>query len=267
MSSLVHFVQQYEHPAGWVLEPHTHYTDELTLVAEGRGELLMDSGERIPVRAGSVLPIPARVRHGCVSPDGIVFDVINFDAAHLSSFARLVYNRMYGPGGGLTAPVLGNDQLADYRYIFRKLKQEMLSAGKHREEAVRILMESLMLLLDRASVVQEPASTAVHEAIVAVGRMIETRFREPLKVERLAAGRFLSPGYFREKFKAVYGVPPKQYLNNVRLNEAKRLLAGTAMSVTSVAREAGFTSVHQFNKVFAGHTGETPSEWRRGVRG
>ncbi|WP_373865232.1 AraC family transcriptional regulator [Paenibacillus koleovorans] len=38
---------------------------------------------------------------------------------------------------------------------------------------------------------------------------------------------------------------------------------GTSYNVTRIAMEAGFTSVHQFNTLFAAKYGDTPRAWRK----
>jgi len=64
--------------------------------------------------------------------------------------------------------------------------------------------------------------------------------------------------YMREE----YGLSPKQYQGRLRLEEAKRLLVMTDLSVTSVAYELGFSSAQHLAGQFRALTGETPSAFR-----
>lgn len=57
----------------------------------------------------------------------------------------------------------------------------------------------------------------------------------------------------------------KQYLNQIKVAEAKRLLAETNLPIGEIADQVGFGHVSNFNRVFKQYTGESPSELRAGV--
>jgi AraC-like DNA-binding protein len=54
----------------------------------------------------------------------------------------------------------------------------------------------------------------------------------------------------------------KQYLNQVKVAEAKRLLQETNLPIGEIADQAGFGHVSNFNRVFKQYTGESPSDLR-----
>ncbi|KEF43320.1 MAG: hypothetical protein ER33_00825 [Cyanobium sp. CACIAM 14] len=86
-------------------------------------------------------------------------------------------------------------------------------------------------------------------------------------VEALAAEAALSRSAFHERFTAVVGVPPMQYLTHWRLQEASRRLLETDDSVTAVALEVGYGSEAAFSRAFRRLTGSPPAQWRRQRRG
>ena len=51
-------------------------------------------------------------------------------------------------------------------------------------------------------------------------------------------------------------------INEVRLQNAKRLLRSTGMSITEIAYAVGFSDSNYFSSVFKKHTGMTPGEYR-----
>jgi len=67
-------------------------------------------------------------------------------------------------------------------------------------------------------------------------------------------------------FQARYGASPKEYLERARIDEARRLLSGTALEIISIAVELGFSSSQHFAASFRRLTGCTPSEYRRRTR-
>ncbi|UII29605.1 AraC family transcriptional regulator [Fulvivirga ulvae] len=64
-------------------------------------------------------------------------------------------------------------------------------------------------------------------------------------------------------FKKACGTTFKKYLNQVRLNEAKRLLKQTDRQIMEVAFSVGYGNVSHFNKVFKASEGCAPNEYRK----
>ncbi len=73
----------------------------------------------------------------------------------------------------------------------------------------------------------------------------------------------LTPSYFGQIFRRYIGVPPHTYLNNCRIERAKRLILNESVSCTEAADLVGFQTVHAFSKVFKRHTGKAPTDWLR----
>jgi AraC family transcriptional regulator len=93
-------------------------------------------------------------------------------------------------------------------------------------------------------------------------RFMEERFREPLKLENLAAFAGLSLYHFLRTFKRVAGITPHQFLLRRRLREAALLLRTTNLSVLETALEVGFGDLSHFNHTFRVVFGSTPTKWR-----
>jgi AraC family transcriptional regulator len=86
---------------------------------------------------------------------------------------------------------------------------------------------------------------------------------EEFNLERLAAQAGLSRFHFQRLFRAATGVSPSRYHINLRINEARRLLRETKMSVVDVALEVGYTNPSHFAQLFRRETGLSPSDYRR----
>jgi AraC-like DNA-binding protein len=85
-------------------------------------------------------------------------------------------------------------------------------------------------------------------------------------VEELAAEAALSRSAFHERFAAVLGLPPMQYLTHWRLQEASRRLLESDDPVLEVALAAGYGSEAAFSRAFRRLTGSPPAQWRRSRR-
>jgi len=86
---------------------------------------------------------------------------------------------------------------------------------------------------------------------------------QALSAKQLSAVSGLSEVYFRRLFKAAYGIPPKQYILDLRIRHAQLLLNEANQTVTEIAEACGFSSVYHFCRTFKSITGETPTEYRK----
>jgi AraC-like DNA-binding protein len=93
---------------------------------------------------------------------------------------------------------------------------------------------------------------------------INAHYAESLTVEKLAAVACLSPSRFFVSFRESVHISPMQYLRNVRLSNACKLLLSTGNSISRVAADAGFINQFHFSRVFKESTGMSPTEYRKG---
>lgn len=72
----------------------------------------------------------------------------------------------------------------------------------------------------------------------------------------------VTSGHLSVIFKSIYGVPPIQYLHQVRLDHAKYLLAHTDLPIIEIAGDIGFESLPAFYYFFKKHAATTPKTYR-----
>lgn len=92
---------------------------------------------------------------------------------------------------------------------------------------------------------------------------IQERIAEPLHRDEVAAAAHFSPAAFSRFFKARTGKTFHDFVNELRIGRACRLLAGQEMNVTEVAYASGFASVAGFNRSFRRAKRLNPTEYRR----
>lgn len=91
---------------------------------------------------------------------------------------------------------------------------------------------------------------------------ISKNFAQNITLEDVANHVHLNPAYFSTLFKQSTGSSFKEYLNMVRIEESKHLLANTDHSIIDIALAAGFEDQSYFSKVFKKYTGLTPKQYR-----
>ena len=94
---------------------------------------------------------------------------------------------------------------------------------------------------------------------------IEQHYAEDIKLADLTALVSWSPYYLLRVFHNEVGLPPHAYLENVRVREAQRLLAGKS-SIADVAYDTGFSSQSHFTTTFKRLIGVTPGQYAKEMR-
>lgn len=91
---------------------------------------------------------------------------------------------------------------------------------------------------------------------------IDREFDQPLDVEGLAAGVFLSAGHLSRSFKSAYGESPYSYLMTRRIERAMALIRRGDMSITDICYAVGFGSLGTFSTRFSELVGMSPRAYR-----
>ena len=93
--------------------------------------------------------------------------------------------------------------------------------------------------------------------------MIHSKPAHPWTVEELAGAVGLSRSALADRFTALVGQPPMQYLTRWRLQLAANLLRAGTRNVASVAADVGYDSEAAFSRAFKRELGVAPAVWRR----
>ena len=92
---------------------------------------------------------------------------------------------------------------------------------------------------------------------------IDRHYAEKLTLRQLAESSGLSPVAFSRLFKRTTQTTPIRYITEIRLNQARKLLANTGMTLADIAAETGFYDEAHFVKTFRKSRRMTPGEYRR----
>lgn len=96
---------------------------------------------------------------------------------------------------------------------------------------------------------------------------VRENFADNLTIESLAEASFLSVSALERRFKKYLKKTPKQFINEVRLEHAQRLLVETNKPISQVGDECGFPNPSYFTQQFRAFFEELPSEFRKNYRG
>ncbi len=95
---------------------------------------------------------------------------------------------------------------------------------------------------------------------------IDREYAQPLDVEALARGAYMSAGHLSREFKHAYGESPYSYLMTRRVERAMALLRRDDQSVTEICLAVGCLSLGTFSTRFTELVGMAPGAYRRRAR-
>ena len=96
---------------------------------------------------------------------------------------------------------------------------------------------------------------------------VDAHLTESFAIADAADALHLNPQYLMRVFKKEMGCPILQYITSKRIALAVRYLEETDISVTDVAFQCGFDNYSYFTRIFKRFTNETPTAYRKSVRG
>jgi transcriptional regulator GlxA family with amidase domain len=96
-----------------------------------------------------------------------------------------------------------------------------------------------------------------------LGTWMLSHLDKDLSVEALAGKACLCPRHFSRRFKVEFGTTPADFVERLRLDEARRRLSNGDNRVENVGISVGFRSAEAFRRAFQRRLGVNPSDYRR----
>lgn len=109
---------------------------------------------------------------------------------------------------------------------------------------------------------QSTASIAQSEELGPALELIHRSYYENLSVPALASTLNLSLSSFQRKFKACFGMSPKEYIRNLRVRDSCHRIRSSNESLAEIAYSCGFSDQSHFSRVFTRIMKESPSAFR-----
>ena len=112
---------------------------------------------------------------------------------------------------------------------------------------------------NQASKMQEIAHADSHlQRINRAISWLKEHYREPFRIDDLAATARMSPSALHKHFKAATSLSPLQYQKRLRLQEARRLMVSSAAGATDAGLSVGYDNPSQFSREYRRLFGEPP---------
>ncbi len=136
-----------------------------------------------------------------------------------------------------------------------------LEACRKAEESVGDLVECAGVLYDLTIALLEDSAHNM-DTVLIVKDFIQKHYREDLSRDQLAEIVYVTPNYLSKLFREKIGMNMREYVNLLRISEAKRLLLSTDENISDIASNLGYNNISYFSTVFRKISGLSPAEWR-----
>ncbi len=169
--------------------------------------------------------------------------------------------------------------------LFKKAKQGIKISSEVKEKIIDFMQtlllakggERIILLLQilntltlsknleliAANNMEHPSSEKESERMNSVFHYLIDNFYKPISLDDIAARANLSPNAFCRFFKSRTKKTFSQFLMEIRINHACKLLIDTEKSIGTICFDCGFNNASHFNRYFKQLNGTTPLEYRK----
>ena len=154
-------------------------------------------------------------------------------------------------------------RLGEAGRIFQYIQNELLNHEVGHCARVNHLIDELLIVITRQLTRQNNSGRDFPKIFMQLEQTLRQNLSHQWTVEEMAATVGMGTTLFNEKVKSYSGFSPLNYLINIRISEAIKLLKKADEAVTDIALDTGFYSSQHFSTTFKKLTGYTPSEFRK----
>lgn len=163
------------------------------------------------------------------------------------------------------APAVHDERLSALLHVLHLESTNDYAAGRLLVDGVEQALAAL--LITNYNAFRQPALSAPTALPPHAARRVQdylhTHLAQPIGMAELVQVAGLSPAHFSRLFRASFGMPPHQYLLQLRIGQAKLMLQSQNHSMLEVALLCGFANAQHFSRTFSKITGLSPSSFRR----
>jgi len=233
----------------WTLhnKEHTFYPGDVALALPGQ-EFGSSSGV-LEIGSFSFLHIDAR---------------LHMDEIFLDKWSSLSENEI----AAISKILLLNSPLIITKFneagkILKCIQQEIFSQEVGYFARVNNQIDELFIMLTRQLTRQNNPGRDFSKTFMKLEEALRRDLSHQWTVDEMAVLVGLGNTLFNEKVKSYSGFSPLNYLINIRISEAIKLLKKSDASITDIALDTGFYSSQHFSTTFKKFTGSTPGNFRK----
>ena len=247
-----------------MLRCHYHSSYEIYYLYRGE-RIYFIHNKTYHIKEGTLVLIPPNVVHATLNAEGNIYEryLLSFSKGDIwdvtDSFSDINFFEAFEKN----IYVLNLSQRE--QLLVEAILQSMTDTKDTIEK--KFLLTQLLFYVNMHPSTQQEISkkhlSNVQKTITEVIAYINNNFNQELTLENVANNFFIDSCYLSRTFKKVVGISFVNYINNIRVMEAKKLLLSSDESITSIAESVGFRSNTHFGRIFKRTTSVSPLQYRK----
>jgi AraC-like DNA-binding protein len=245
---------------------HYHPEFELTYIVKGNGYRIVGNSYE-PFNDGDLVLLGSNLSHtwsgkadGDVNSDAIV---IQFSSEFILPFLEL--NESLLIKNMLDSSLRGINFEPDEQLVTKIIEITETNGVERILKLISILdiLSKKQIKLIAPNTFHNVVSRKSEVRINKVCLFIQNNFQNKIYLKEVADLIYLTESNFCKFFKKATGKTYSDYVNEIRINEASRLLIQSDNTISQISFECGFETLSYFNRVFLNKKGTTPSVYRK----
>ena len=233
----------------WIINEQNHilYPGDLALILPGQPF----RGEKDILNIGTLAWLHLQI------------EKLDTNGMSLGSWSHLSKNECLTIGKILLVNNANVLKLKECQVFLLTIREELVNQEIGFMTRINQLIDELFIAIARQSTRQNNSQRDFPQTFMKLEQTLRQNLANQWTVEEMAALTGLGTTTFTEKVKKYTGFSPLNYLINIRISEAIKLLNRQEVNVTDIALQTGFYSSQHFATTFKKLTGYTPSDFRK----
>lgn len=252
------YLRENKHKEKNIVKKHYHENYQILYALENEGEITFDH-DHFLFSQDNLAYITPYSNHSITSNGKMTVLVLEFHLDRLDSTIQSLVDQAFLKRTKLIN--LNLFEAGEVRQLFRRMLYEQSQGKAINEIAMRVYLAELLLILSRTEKDPNPLDANIQRA-ERIRTYINTHYFEIVNASEIAQKLGISVRHVNTIFKEQYHVTPMQYLNEVRMEKAKKLLMETEKDIASICFEVGFEAISTFYRRFKEYTSLSPNKYR-----
>ncbi|MEX1031541.1 MAG: AraC family transcriptional regulator [Paenibacillaceae bacterium] len=246
---------------------HSHDFIEICYVGDGAGIHYIQD-QTLSVTQGDIFFLPVGTHH--------VFRPISANKRHTLVVYNCIFIRSLLAKSLSTFPIDDamvqlfsgsewiqfRDQRGEFHRLFQKLHDEYIAQKACFEAALYTCVFEILLYMYRSGTEQLTPHQSKFTGIETILHYVHQQFAKPIALNSMAGLLGIGERQFQRVFKSYTGMTFIDYQQQLRIQEANRLIRTTDRNINDIANTVGYQDMKFFNRIYKKKTGVTPREYR-----
>jgi AraC family transcriptional activator of pobA len=247
--------------------PHRHDFYQILLVVEGEGTHVIDGCPYLIEAPVLYLLTPRHVHfwssgtvvngYGMLfKPDFLMLDTLDREGIGTLSFLRTVEQQ----------PLLRLDRFQSSRFevMIREMEHEALEHAPYYLSVLSAYWHILIIHIQRLAAISQ--RLAASPVVQAFQDLVYEHFATEHSITFYAERIGVSSGYLADLIRETMGITPGQFIRQMLVQEAKRLLINTNLTVEQISYQLSFQDPAYFGRLFRREVETSPGRFRDEIR-